>query len=123
MIRKSILMIVLIWGSNLSFSQNRIILKVVSEKLTKEQKKVFDYKTDHSDSLSAVMELKKLVLRFREQSFLLASVDTIYKKRDTVFAHLDIGQRWKWSTLKQGNVYDYILNKSGYREKFYTNTS
>lgn len=109
-------------GSFTGFSQNRNILKVVSEGLNKEQKKLFFYKEEHPDSLSAIYELKDLLGKFHETSYILASVDTLYKSGDTLHAVLAIGPSWKWIKLRKGNLSNAILTKNGYREKFYSNT-
>lgn len=121
--KKFILISILILESTMLFSQNRNVLKVVSEELNKEQKRMFSYKAEHPDSISAVRELQKLLFRFRAQSYVLASADTLYKTGDTIYAHCTMGSSWQWAKLRQGNVHDQILNKSGYREKFYSNTS
>lgn len=113
---------ILLIGSSFAFPQNRIILKVVSERLTKDQKKLFQFKAEHKDSLSAALELKRVIFRFREQSFLLATSDTIYKNGDTLYSFITVGPSWQWTKLKRGNVPSHILNKSGYKEKFYSNT-
>lgn len=120
--RKSILLTILIFGSVIARSQNRNVLKVVSDSLSKEQKKAITYKNVHPDSLSAVLEFKKLLFRLREQSFIQASADTLYKSNDTLYIKLFVGPSWKWTKLKQGNVPPQVLSKSGYKEKFYSHT-
>jgi outer membrane protein assembly factor BamA len=104
----------------LSRSQDRRIL-IIDYPKEKEFKRILSYKSTHKDSLSAIRELKKVIITFHRNSYLLAGIDTFYCKTDTIFAKLNPGSPFRILSLKKGNADETILEKSGYREKFYQN--
>ncbi len=84
--------------------------------------KRFDYEKTHKDSLTAVRTINQYVLNLHEASYLEAATDSILYKGDTIEAFLHIGPKHNWSILQSGNVPDEYLFRSGYKQKFYSNT-
>src|SRR5688572_7927158 len=104
--------------------------KAVREKVTiqlrtsagdKEILKKYKLKREHPDPISASHVLRQLVVDLQQNAYLTASVDTFFLKNDALFADLFIGQQFKWVQLKNGNLSEGLLEKSGFREKFYRN--
>ncbi|MBD2717110.1 BamA/TamA family outer membrane protein [Microvirga sp. STR05] len=71
------------------------------------------------DSLTALREMRELVLALQSQSYLTASADDISWRRDTVRVRLYIGEQFRWARLRNGNLGDGLLTRAGYREKLY----
>src|SRR5688572_14860251 len=83
--------------------------------------KKYKFKQEAPDSLTAIQVMRGLVLVLHNDAYLTASADTFYFKNDTLFAQLYIGQPFKWVQLKNGNLSEGLLQKSGFRERFYRN--
>ena len=74
------------------------------------------------DSLSALREVRELVLALQADAYLTASADTMRWTRDTVRVRLYVGERFRWAYLRNGNLGDGLLTRAGYREKFFRQT-
>ncbi len=74
------------------------------------------------DSLAARRAVRELVLALQANAYLLASADTVRWGRDTVRAHLYVGEAFRWAYLHNGNLGDGLLTRAGYREKFFRQT-
>ncbi|KAA9340107.1 BamA/TamA family outer membrane protein [Adhaeribacter soli] len=81
----------------------------------------YKFKREAPDSLSAVQVVRNLVLALQKDAYLTASADSFFLKKDTLFVDLYIGQPFKWVALKNGNLSEGLLQKSGFRERFYRN--
>jgi translocation and assembly module TamA len=84
--------------------------------------KKYSYKTSRPDSLSALREVRDLVLRLQNDAYLTASADTFYFRDRTLHAHLYVGERYAWAQLRNGNLGEGLLTQAGFREKFYRDT-
>lgn len=73
----------------------------------------------YSDSLSAIVAINKTVLSLHAQAYILASLDSISIYDHTFIAWITPGDKFRWARLKQGNVEDLIVDRVGYREKFF----
>jgi translocation and assembly module TamA len=73
------------------------------------------------DSLSALHEVRDLVLALQAESYLMASADEMRWRRDTVRVRLYIGEKFRWAHLRNGNLGDALLTRAGYRERFFRN--
>jgi translocation and assembly module TamA len=73
----------------------------------------------HKDSASAILYIKNLITGLHKQSYMLASADSLFFRADTVFVSINVGDAFKWASLKAGNVGENILTAVGYREKLY----
>ncbi len=79
----------------------------------------FRYHTRLPDSLGVVRELQQLLLAAHGASYLLATADSLTWQGDTLWAHLSLGNRYRWAYLHPGNVPEDMLIRSGFREKFF----
>jgi outer membrane protein assembly factor BamA len=122
---KSILTVFFILTSlTTSFSQHekiKLLIQITDE--DKKAAKLLNYQSSFRDSLSVVKELQKVIFGFQNASYILASFDSIKTRTDTIVAYLNPSYPFKWAELRSGNVNENILNKIGYREKFYRNSN
>ena len=98
-----------------------IFLKIIVVDETKENKKYISYKNRLPDSLSVLMELRKVVSTLHAEAYIAAGIDTVYFSSDTASAYLMVGDRHLWAELRRGNVSEDILNRVEYKERFYRN--
>ncbi|MBC7450641.1 MAG: hypothetical protein H7259_04045 [Cytophagales bacterium] len=97
------------------------ILSIVLNDATDNMKR-FDYEHSFKDSLSALREINRYVLQLHEASYLEAAADSVLHSKDSIKAYLHVGPKHNWSHLQSGNVPDEYLYKSGYKQKFFSNT-
>ena len=71
------------------------------------------------DSLSALREVRELVLALQNDAYLTASADDMRWSRDTVRVRLYVGTQFRWAYLRNGNLGDGLLTRAGFREKFF----
>ncbi|MDO7849108.1 POTRA domain-containing protein [Hymenobacter sp. M29] len=74
------------------------------------------------DSLTALREVRELVLALQAAAYLTASADEMRWSRDTVRARLYVGEAFSWAYLRNGNLGDGLLTRAGYREKLFRQT-
>jgi len=74
------------------------------------------------DSLTALRQVRELVLALQSDAYLTASADTLRWTRDTVRVRLYVGEPFRWAYLRNGNLGDGLLTRAGYREKFFRRT-
>ncbi|WP_426058579.1 BamA/TamA family outer membrane protein [Hymenobacter sp. B1770] len=74
------------------------------------------------DSLTALREVRDLVLALQGDAYLTASADEMRWSRDTVRVRLYVGQQFRWAYLRNGNLGDGLLTRAGYREKLFRQT-
>ena len=74
------------------------------------------------DSLSALREVREMVLALQGDAYLTASADEVRWGRDTVRVRLYVGEQFRWAYLRNGNLGDGLLTRAGYREKFFRRT-
>lgn len=55
----------------------------------------------------------------QNEGYLLAGVDSVAHKDNSVIAYISVGTKFSWATLKPGNVDEAILNSIGFKERFY----
>lgn len=82
----------------------------------------YKMKASVPDSLSALREVRELVLALQGDSYLTASADEMHWSRDTVRVRLYVGEQFRWAYLRNGNLGDGLLTRAGYREKFFRHT-
>jgi outer membrane protein assembly factor BamA len=71
-----------------------------------------------SDSSALVLTINQKMAEVYSNGYLLASY--FLKRQDSVFQiEFYFGKKYIWATLYKGNIPDYILNKIGYRQRFY----
>jgi outer membrane protein assembly factor BamA len=101
-------------------AQKKFFLSVRTTEQDRDVINKLKLQTVHKDSASAVLYLKELLAQLHKQSYLLASADSLFFKADTVIALVNVGNSFKWASLKVGNVGENMLSAVGYREKLYT---
>ncbi|MBO2008705.1 BamA/TamA family outer membrane protein [Siccationidurans soli] len=74
------------------------------------------------DSLTALREVRELVLAMQNDAYLTASADEMRWSRDTVRVRVYVGEQFRWAYLRNGNLGDGLLTRAGYREKFFRHT-
>ncbi|WP_201984262.1 POTRA domain-containing protein [Hymenobacter rubidus] len=79
----------------------------------------FKAKATVPDSLSALREVRQIVLALQGDAYLTASADEMRWTRDTVRVRLYVGEPFRWAYLRNGNLGDGLLTRAGYREKFF----
>ncbi len=107
---------------NKSFSQNNynLIIKPLDKDTFFLQKNI-NYQTIFGDSISAINELTNITNQLHNLSYFESSFDSIVFKDSIFYGHLHVGGNYEWSHLKNGNIDDIYLDKSGFREKLFSN--
>ncbi|MCC2545592.1 BamA/TamA family outer membrane protein [Hymenobacter sp. BT175] len=79
------------------------------------------YRTPASapDSLTALRNVRDLVLALQADAYLTASADTLRWGRDTLKVGLYVGEQFRWARLRNGNLGDDLLQRAGFREKLF----
>lgn len=98
---------------------DKIPLRFRTSEIDKAVLRKYKFKREAPDSLSAMQIVRNLVLTLQKDAFLTASADSFFLKKDTLSVDLYIGRPFKWVALKNGNLSEGLLQKSGFRERFY----
>ena len=107
---------------NNSFSQNNFNLIIQPlDKDTFFLQKNINYQTQFGDSLSVINELSNITQQLYNLSYFEASFDSIVFQDTIAIGLLHIGENYEWGYLKNGNINDTYLDKSGFREKLFKN--
>jgi translocation and assembly module TamA len=101
--------------------QSNFVLKVIPVDKEEVFRKLIKYKQNFPDSLSPRQELSRMVNALHHEGFISASIDSILYESKNVTAYLLIGEKYEWSFLRKGHVNDLVLEKIGFKEKFYRN--
>ncbi|MFC5270973.1 POTRA domain-containing protein [Adhaeribacter terreus] len=102
-------------------AQQKVPLKLRASETDKVILKKYRFKRDAPDSISALQEVRGLILALHDDGYLTASADTFFRKNDTLFVDMFVGQQFNWVALKNGNLSEGLLQKAGFKEKFYRN--
>jgi translocation and assembly module TamA len=94
-------------------------LKVIAVDEEKGPKKLPDYKKTPKDSTEAVRIIKTIITGLHQQSYIIARIDTVFFKKDSATAYIFIGEKFNWVSLRKGNIDGYLLDRSGFKERFY----
>jgi translocation and assembly module TamA len=78
-----------------------------------------DYKKIPKDSLECLRVLNFLITTLHKESYITAQIDTVLFAKDTIKAYLFLGEKFKWVSLRKGNIDGYLLDRTGFRERFY----
>ena len=79
-----------------------------------------DLPPSYSDSLAVINRLSKVILDLHSQSYLEASVDSVFQFEKTFNAFVHIGAKYEWASLTNGNVEPAFLEQVGFRERLYS---
>lgn len=77
------------------------------------------YQTTFADSISLVNGLADITRKLHNLSFFEASCDSLAFQDSLVFAYLHIGDSYEWAALRNGNVDEDFLERSGFRARVY----
>jgi len=75
------------------------------------------------DSIAAGKELQKIISTLQTNGYLSASFDSIRYDSAGCIAHLYLGDKFQWATLRKGNVDDIYLTGTGFRSKLFQKKS
>lgn len=73
------------------------------------------------DSIASKRSFNEVINVLQKDGYLLAGVDTVVMDTNTVIVDLTIGEKYRWASLKSGNVEEGILSGIGYKDRFYEN--
>ena len=78
-------------------------------------KKEYSFPTaqERNKKMSSLME------DLYDEGYLAASIDSVTTDSNSTHAYVKIGKKYRWAELKSGNVEDFILSKTGYRDQFF----
>jgi outer membrane protein assembly factor BamA len=71
------------------------------------------------DSLSAINELRKTLLKLQNETYLEASIDSLTLQDSIFTVHFYLGKTYEWASMTNGNVENTFLEQVGFREKLY----
>jgi translocation and assembly module TamA len=95
------------------------VLTIAAEAADRALLRRYKLKAGVPDSLSALREVRALVLALQADAYLTASADELRWTRDTVRVRLYVGEKFNWAYLRNGNLGDALLTRAGYREKLF----
>ncbi|HYG39901.1 MAG TPA: hypothetical protein VD908_14845 [Cytophagales bacterium] len=123
--REQIIWTIILLFSAFSFAnaQSNYYLKIEGNAHPLKKKLFIDPSTPVRDSLTAAVLLEELVQNWRNEGFLTASLDSSFIKKDTIYAYLSVGEKYRWVKLGKGNVDESFLRQVGFKEKLYLNRS
>lgn len=105
----------LVWPNGLKAQDKNKVLVIEGTDYF-ERNNVFEL----ADSLQLVRKLQEERSKLLSQGYLTAGVDSLVNAgKDTTIAYFYRGKLFKWGQLKEGNVPEEYLTKSGYRDKVY----
>ncbi len=82
--------------------------------------KNFDFKNTYGDSVAMQLALTSLVRELRSNSYLEASLDSLYRQDSLNFrGFLHIGKTYDWLYLRANDILDSWLRRSGYKARLY----
>ncbi|MBK7669592.1 MAG: hypothetical protein IPJ32_20995 [Sphingobacteriaceae bacterium] len=83
--------------------------------------KYIKYKEKYKTNKELIQSVNTILNDLRSQGYLLA--DVVSKRGDSLnkIYSIQIGQKFKWATLKKGNADMDVMSKMGYSERLYTN--
>ncbi|MBP7809482.1 MAG: hypothetical protein KA163_09330 [Bacteroidia bacterium] len=83
--------------------------------------KYIKYKEKYKTNKELIQSVNSILNDLRSQGYLLA--DVVSKSGDSLnkIYSIQIGQKFKWATLKKGNADMDVMSKMGYSERIYTN--
>jgi translocation and assembly module TamA len=99
--------------------QNQHTLEIIPIDNPKAFQKFVIYKDKFQDSLLVIAQLYKVINNLHKEAYISASIDSLCWVGKRASAYIFIGERHEWSILHKGNVSELVLERTGFREKFY----
>ncbi len=81
------------------------------------------YKTSFTDSLSAIAEVDEIINKLHFSGYFYAEIRQANWQKNVLTVEFFVGERFKSSYVKNGNIQPYILSDIKFREKFFQNQS
>jgi outer membrane translocation and assembly module TamA len=83
----------------------------------------FNFPDKFADSLSIYNTLQQLIKDLQQQSYLVASIDSIFFSQKQAIASLTIGKQYSWGSVRKGNIEDFVLEKVGIKKDIFNNSN
>ena len=121
----SILFLILIINISASSGQKNYLLKININDSTNTElsflKKDFDEPKLFKDTLQLKQKIESVIIDLRNEGYLSASIDSIYRDSLNYVSNIFIGDKYLWANISQGNVPEEFLDGTGFRKKLYNN--
>jgi outer membrane protein assembly factor BamA len=102
-----------------AFAQN-FLLQIASPSNSKEIA-TLNYKKKHPSAAAAAKEVDEIIYTLQLKGFLLAGIDTLYQRGNTMHAVISENKSYKMAHLRLGNLDPNLASKLGISEKLYFN--
>lgn len=113
-------LILFVFYCNTLFAQTTVRLRIItSDRDSTFLSKDFSYRKTFNDTLTRTAEMKSLLRKLYQQGYLEASFTDLMYDEELLTAGLFIGTQWDWANLRYQAADEVILQKIGFREKFY----
>ncbi|MCE3227089.1 MAG: hypothetical protein K0S32_1640 [Bacteroidetes bacterium] len=116
---KYLLSLTFLYLADVSFAQN-VALKIISPTNSKEVT-TLNYKKNFASKDAAYREVTNVILALQQKGFLTASTDTVIEDGRNMTASISENKRYKWASLRLGNLNPSLASKLGISEKLYFN--
>jgi outer membrane protein assembly factor BamA len=63
--------------------------------------------------------LSQWMFKVYEQGYLLANYELSVKDSSSTFINVELGEKFTWAALKQGNLPDELMSRTGYKQSFF----
>ena len=73
--------------------------------------------TGKLDSANFLLEAQRIKNQYLSEGYLLANIDKLQFKNDTLLAAINIGNQYKWLALGTENIPEEMLSRAGYRQR------
>ncbi len=107
--------------SILSFRIEAYHLNVIAVDQEMDSKRLPEYKKTIKDSIGVLRVVNDIITALHQQAYIVARIDTILFSKDSANAYIFIGKKFNWVSLSKGNIDGYLLDRSGFKERFYRN--
>src|SRR5688572_28765533 len=85
-------------------AQKKFFLSVYATEQDRLVLRKLNLDVSYKDSSTAILSIKESINNLHKQSYILASLDSLIFRKDTIIARIKVGDPFKWASLKQGNV-------------------
>jgi outer membrane protein assembly factor BamA len=107
------------------FSQNQKntwIKYVIETSNNSEEKNIVPKKEVLSRKIGLEKQVNNVLIQLFERGYMSANIDSISEnKNDTINVFIYTGKKYQWLNLENENIDEGVINKIGYRDKFYIN--
>lgn len=80
---------------------------------------IINYRLSYPTSFEREQTLQNILSELHEAGYLAASADSLERDSNHLTAFIRLGHTYKWASLKRGNVEDYILQRTGFRDRLF----